>query len=139
MSVDDETLRTALAYDKVAVVGCSRTPGKAAHDIPAYLKRQGYTITPVNPFAEEILDEPTFDSLPDVPEGAVETVNVFRPSEEVSEIVDAALSREDVRVLWTQLGIRDDAAAERAQEAGLTVIQDRCMKVEHARHSGGDA
>lgn len=139
MSVDDDTLRNALSYDDVAVVGCSREPGKAAHDIPAYLKRHGYTIIPVNPFADEILDEPTFDNLTDVPEGAVETVNVFRPSEEVSEIVDETLSRADVEVLWTQLGIRDDAAAERAREAGLTVVQDRCMKVEHGRLSGGDA
>lgn len=139
MSVDDDTLRKALSYDQVAVVGCSRTPGKAAHDIPAYLKRHGYTIIPVNPFADEILDEPTVDSLTGVPEGAVETVNVFRPSEEVSGIVDEALARDDVQVLWTQLGIRDDAAAERAREAGLTVVQDRCMKVEHGRLRGGEA
>lgn len=139
MTVDDETLRRALAYDEVAVVGCSRTPGKAAHDIPAYLNQHGYIIRPVNPFAEEIFDVPARDSLRDVPDGAVETVNIFRPSEEVSEIVDQALTREDVRVIWTQLGIRDDAAAERAREAGLTVVQDRCMKVEHGRLSGGDA
>lgn len=138
MTVDDETLRRALAYEEVAVVGCSRRPGKAAHDIPAYLKRHGYTIRPVNPFAEEIFGVPAVDSLRDLPDGAVETVNIFRPSDEVSEIVDAALTREDVRVIWTQLGIRDEAAAERAREAGVTVVQDRCMKVEHGRLSGAD-
>lgn len=139
MTVDDETLRRALSYDNVAVVGCSRTPGKAAHDIPAYLQHHGYEIHPVNPFAEEILGEPAVDALRDLPKGAVETVNVFRPSDEVSQIVEEALQRDDVRVLWMQLGIRDDAAAERAREAGLTVVQDRCMKVEHGRLSGGDA
>jgi predicted CoA-binding protein len=139
MTVDDESLRTALSYEKVAVVGCSRTPGKAAHDIPAYLQGHGYQIHPVNPFAGEILDQPAVDDLGSLPEGAVEIVNVFRPSDEVSDIVDEALPRDDIRVLWTQLGIRDDAAAERARDAGLTVVQDRCMKVEHRRLSGGDA
>ncbi|ACV48117.1 MULTISPECIES: CoA-binding protein [Halomicrobium] len=133
MPVDsDDTLREILDYDTIAVVGCSTTSGKAAHDVPAYLQSQGYRIVPVNPFADEILGERAYDSLSDV-EATVDIVDVFRPSEEVAGIVDEALDREDVRVLWTQLGIRDDDAAKRAENAGLRVVQDRCLKVEHER------
>lgn len=136
---DDDTLRTILSYEQIAVVGCSTTPGKAAHDIPAYLKEHGYTIRPVNPFADTVLGEPAVDSLADLPEGCVDVVNVFRPSEEVPGIVDEALDREDVKAIWLQLDIRHDEAAERAESAGLRVVQDRCMKVEHQRLLGADA
>jgi len=128
----DEELRSILEYDTIAVVGCSTTPGKAAHDIPAYMQRHGYRIIPVNPFADEVLGEPAYGSLADVEE-TIDIVDVFRPSEEVAEIVDAVLDREDVHVVWTQLGIRDDGAASRAREAGVQVVQDRCLKVEHGR------
>jgi predicted CoA-binding protein len=129
---EDEELRAILEHDRIAVVGCSSTPGKAAHRIPRYLDRQGYQIVPVNPYAEEILGEETYDSLADVP-GKIDIVDVFRPSEEVSEIVDGTLEREDVDVIWLQLGIHDDEAVERAEQAGKTVVQDRCMKPEHQR------
>jgi predicted CoA-binding protein len=65
--------------------------------------------------------------------GEVDIVNVFRPSDEVSGIVDEALSRDDVEVIWTQLGVRDDEAARRAEDDGRNVVQDRCIKVEHRR------
>ncbi|WP_018259041.1 CoA-binding protein [Halomicrobium katesii] len=133
MPVDsDDTLREILDHDTIAVVGCSTTSGKPAHDVPAYLQSQGYRIVPVNPFADEILGERAYDSLSDVA-ATVDIVDVFRPSEEVAGIVDETLDREDVRVLWTQLGIRDDDAARRAEDAGLRVVQDRCLKVEHER------
>jgi predicted CoA-binding protein len=89
----------------------------------------------VNPYADEILGRPADDDLAEVAE-TVDVVNVFRPSEEVAGIVDAALARDDVRVVWTQLGITDDEAAARAEDAGVTVVQDRCMKVEHQRLVG---
>lgn len=129
---DDEELRSILEYDRVAVVGCSSTPGKPAHDIPAYLDRQGYDVVPVNPFADEILGKQAYDSLADVP-GEIDIVDVFRPSEEVSDIVDAVLEREDVKVVWLQLGIHDDEAVARAENAGKRVVQDRCMKPQHQR------
>lgn len=130
----DDTIRSVLDYRRVAVVGCSQTPGKAAHDVPAFLDRHGYDIVPVNPFADVVLDTEAADSLSDV-DSRVEVVCVFRPSDEVAGIVDEALGRDDIEAIWTQLGIRDDAAANRAEAAGLTVIQDRCMKVEHGRLS----
>jgi predicted CoA-binding protein len=135
---DDDGLRSVLGAETIAVVGCSGTPGKDAHEIPAYLQRHGYEIVPVNPFAEEILDETAYDSLADVPADAeIDVVDVFRPSEEVAGVVDDVLERResvgDVRAVWLQLGISDDEAAARAEDAGLTVVQDRCMKVEHGR------
>jgi hypothetical protein len=130
----DAELREILGLETVAVVGCSSTPGKAAHDVPQYLLDNGYDVIPVNPFADEIFGRETHDSLAGVPASAgVGIVDVFRPSEEVAGIAEAVLDREDVAVLWTQLGIRDDDAAERVEAAGRRVVQDRCLKVEHQR------
>ena len=128
----DAAIREVLEYDTIAVVGCSSTPGKAAHGVPSYLLEQGYEIVPVNPFADEVFGRETVDSLAGV-EAEVDVVCVFRPSDEVDGIVDEALEREDVDAIWTQLGIRDDEAAARAEADGRTVVQDRCMKVEHGR------
>jgi len=128
----DEELSEILALDTVAVVGCSTTPGKDAHEIPRYLIDHGYDVVPVNPFADEVFGRTAHDSLSAVPD-EVDIVDVFRPSEEVAGIVDAAIDREDADVVWTQLGIRDDEAAARAEEAGKRVVQDRCIKVEHGR------
>lgn len=137
---DDASLRDLLSLNRVAVIGCSSTPGKAAHEIPAYLQRHGYQVFPVNPFAEEVLGVSAHDSLSDVDQ-SIELVNVFRPSEEVAGIVDEVLTRAetrgDIRAIWLQLGITDDAALERAEAAGLRTTQDRCMKVEHQRLFGG--
>ncbi|MFO7834645.1 MAG: CoA-binding protein [Halohasta sp.] len=136
---DDEELRDLLSMNRIAVVGCSSTPGKAAHDVPAYLQRQGYEIVPVNPFADEILGEEAVDSLSEV-EGEIELVDVFRPSEEVAGIVESTLDRRstegDVEAIWLQLGITDPEATAEAEDAGLTVVADRCLKVEHQRLLG---
>ena len=129
---DDATLRSILDHKRVAVVGCSTTPGKDAHDIPRYLDRQGYDVIPINPYADEVFGKKAYDSLAEVP-GEIDIVDVFRPSEEVSGIVDDVLERDDVQVVWLQLGIHDDEAVARAEEAGLQVVQDRCMKPEHHR------
>ncbi|MFB6297388.1 MAG: CoA-binding protein [Salinirussus sp.] len=133
MPVDsDAELREILSLDTIAVVGCSTTPGKAAHDVPAYMRANGYEILPVNPYADTVLGVSAADDLRDV-EASIDIVDVFRPSEEVAGIVDAALDREDAGVIWTQLGIRDDEATARAEAAGRRVVQDRCLKIEHQR------
>jgi predicted CoA-binding protein len=133
---DDDGLREILELDTVAVVGCSTTPGKAAHDVPKYLAEHGYDVIPVNPYADEILGRTAYDSLADVTE-EVDLVDVFRPSEEVPGVVDGVLARHeergDVQALWLQLDIVHDEAAARAEAAGIGVVQDRCMKVEHGR------
>jgi predicted CoA-binding protein len=131
----DAQLREILRYEHLAVVGCSRSPGKAAHDVPRYLLDRGYDVIPVNPFAEEIFGREAYDSLSDVPE-PVDVVDVFRPSDEVPGIVDEVVAREDVRVVWLQLGITHDEAAARAEAAGKRVVQDRCLKIEHGRLRG---
>ncbi|UIO99168.1 CoA-binding protein [Halobaculum sp. CBA1158] len=136
---DDDGLRELLSMDPVAVVGCSSTPGKAAHDIPEYLQEHGYEVIPVNPYADEILGREAYDALADVEE-EIGLVDVFRPSEEVAGIVDDVLARRedrgDVAGLWLQLGITDDEALARAEDAGLLTTQDTCMKVEHGRLVG---
>lgn len=131
----DAGLREVLGLQRVAVIGCSTTPGKDAHEIPKYLQAHGYTVVPVNPTADEVLGRPAYDSLAEVDE-TIDIVDVFRPSDEVAGIVDAALERDDVKVIWTQLGIVDTDAARRAENAGLQFVQDRCMKVEHQRLIG---
>ncbi|EMA26577.1 CoA-binding protein [Haloarcula marismortui] len=131
----DDELREILEHDRVAVVGCSTSPGKDAHEIPKYLSEQGYEVIPVNPFADEIFGQKAYDSLAEVP-GEIDIVDVFRPSDEVRDIVDAALERDDDAVIWLQLGIHDDDAVERAEAAGRRVVQDRCMKPTHQQLIG---
>ncbi|WP_280536075.1 CoA-binding protein [Halopenitus sp. POP-27] len=134
----EERIDALLDAETVAVVGCSSTAEKAAHRIPKYLQENGYRIVPVNPNADTILGEPAYDSLTQVPRDVtIDVVDVFRPSEAVPGVVDDVLERRevagDVDGLWLQLGIRNDDAAERAAAAGIAVVQDRCMKVEHER------
>ncbi|QLK25525.1 CoA-binding protein [Natrinema zhouii] len=129
---DNDELRRILGYDRVAVVGASTSYEKAAHIVPAYLQRHGYKIIPVNPNADEVLGKRAYDSLADVAE-TIDIVEIFRPSEEIPEIVEQAVARDDVKVIWMQLGIRNDEAAQTAEVAGLDVVQDRCMKIEHGQ------
>jgi hypothetical protein len=133
--MDDEGLREILTrYSTVAVVGISRDPSKDAHTVPKYLQEHGYRIVPVNPFADEILGEKAYQSLRAIPPG-IDIVNVFRPSDQVEPVVDDALHT-DAKVIWMQLGIRNEKAAEKAKRAGKVVVMDRCMRVEHARLVG---
>jgi predicted CoA-binding protein len=131
MPIEDEgELRELLEHTRVAVIGASATFEKAAHIVPAYLQRHGYEIIPVNPNADELFGRPAYDSLTETDE-EVDIVEIFRPSEEVFSIVDEAVDRGDVNAIWMQLGIRNDDAAEHAEAAGLSVVQDHCMKVQH--------
>ncbi|ELY99903.1 CoA-binding protein [Natrialba chahannaoensis JCM 10990] len=137
-SNEPDALREILECETIAVVGCSRTPGKAAHDVPAYMLEQGYDVVPVNPFADEIFGREAFDSLADVDEQSdddidIDIVCVFRPSDEVAGVVESVLESAVGDVIWLQQGIRDDQAAERAVDAGYRVVQDRCLKVDHRR------
>ena len=133
---DEDALREILeTTNTIAVVGCSSTPGKDAHEIPKYLLNAGYDVIPINPFADEIFGQETYDSLQAVPD-KIDIVDVFRPSEEVPEIVDTALDRADDPLVWLQLGITHDDAVERAEDVGYRVVEDRCMKVEHQRLLG---
>ena len=127
-------------YKTVAVVGLSREPGKDSHRVSAYLKNHGFHIIPVNPFADEILGEKSYKSLLDIPpeiQKTIEIVDIFRPSEDVPPIVEQAVKLRAANgkpyVVWMQLGIVNEQAAEAAEKAGLTVVMNKCMMVEHNR------
>jgi uncharacterized protein len=113
----------------IAVVGASGDPAKPAHAIPAYLRRQGYRILPVNPRGGELFGEPVARSLAEV-DGPVDVVDVFRPADEAPEIAREAV-KVGAKVLWLQLGIASDEARQVAEAAGLTVVMDRCMGETH--------
>lgn len=131
----DAEIREILGLKTIAVVGCSSTPGKDAHEVPKYLAAHRYSIIPVNPNATEILGQPARPSLEAV-ERSVDIVQVFRPSNEVATIVDSIIESLEVAVLWLQLGISDPDAERRADDHGIRVVTDRCMRSEHRRLIG---
>ncbi len=133
---DEEIRQILTTYKTVAVVGASRDPSKDAHTVPRYLQENGYRVVPVNPFADEILGEKVYKSLKDIP-FSIDIVDVFRPSDQVGPVVDDALET-DAKVVWMQLGIRNEEAAKKARAAGRRVIQDRCMRIELYRLKGHD-
>jgi hypothetical protein len=136
----NEISKILTEYKVVAVVGLSREPDKDSYRVSAYLKRHGFRIIPVNPFADEILGEKSYKSLLDIPaeiQKTIEVVDIFRPAKDVPPIVEQAVKLKEMHgkphVVWMQLGIVNEQAAETAEKAGLTVIMDKCMMVEHKR------
>ena len=131
-----ETIRRLLDTTKtIAVVGLSSRPGRPGYYVPAYLQSQGYRIIPVNPFIESALGEKSYPDLLAVPE-PVDLVLLFRRSEAVPPFVEQAIEI-GAKAVWMQLGILNQAAAEKARQAGLDVVMDACMLVEHKRKSSG--
>ncbi len=119
----------------IAVVGISPTPERDSHRVAAYLKGAGYRIVPVNPGLEEVLGERCYPSLAAIPPAVhIDVADVFRRVEHLPAVVEDAIAR-GVPVVWFQSGLRHDEAAARARAAGLTVVQDRCLKVEHLRYA----
>jgi len=136
----DEKIKLALRYKTIAVVGLSRDPNKDSYKVAEYLKANGYRIIPVNPFADEILDEKCYKSLSNIPEEiqkTVEVVDIFRPSQDIPPIVEQAVQLKQKHgkphLIWMQLGIINNQATELAEKAGLEVVMDRCMMIEHKR------
>lgn len=130
-------------YRNVAVVGLSKDPEKDSYKVSAYLKRRGFNIIPVNPFADEVLGEKSFKSLLDIPpeiQSRIEIVDIFRPSKDVMPIVEQAIKLKEMFgkpfVVWMQLGIVNEEAAEKAGKAGLIVVMDKCMMVEYDHSMG---
>ena len=133
---DQDIARIARDTRIVAMVGLSPNEARPSWGVARYLQSQGIRVIPVNPghAGGTILGEPVHATLADIPADAgVQMVDVFRRSDAVGAIVDQALYLPDLRVIWTQLGVRDDAAAARARAAGVTVVQDRCPKIEFPR------
>lgn len=115
----------------VAVVGLSGRPDRPSYQVASYLQAQGLRIIPVNPTIADVLGEKAYPSLRDVPV-SIDVVDVFRRPDEIEPIVDDAITV-GAPVLWLQLGVVNDAAARQAEAAGMTVIMDRCLKVEHQK------
>lgn len=130
-ATDDLIERILRDYDTITVVGASVDPAKAAHDVPAYMQHRGWRIIPVNPHADEILGEPVYRTLADVPE-QVGLVDVFRPSEFTPDIARQAVAA-GATALWLQLGIRSAEARDIAESAGLLYVEDRCLIIEQRR------
>uniref|UniRef100_A0A7C4LJH7 CoA-binding protein n=1 Tax=Schlesneria paludicola TaxID=360056 RepID=A0A7C4LJH7_9PLAN len=132
---DPECIRDLLNSSRtIAIVGLSAERQKASYFVATYLQREGYRIIPVNPRGGKILGETVYPDLRSIPE-QVDLVDVFRPAAEVPTIVDQALAIR-AKALWMQLRIIHFEAAETARAAGLTVVMDRCIKMEHGRYSG---
>ena len=124
----------------IAFVGASTRWLRPSYYAMKYLQKKGFKIIPINPArgGDTVLGEPVYASLKEVP-GTIDMVDIFRTSEEAGDIADAAIAvakEKEVKVLWMQLGVRDDEAAARAEAAGLTVIMNRCPKIEYGRLSG---
>lgn len=136
---DDEDIgRLARTMKVIAVVGLSPNETRPSWGVARYLQANGFRIIPVNPghAGGRILGETVYGSLADIPRSAgVQMVDIFRRPEAVGPIVDEALRHlPDLQSIWLQLGVRNDRAAEKARARGITVIQDRCPKIEFPRH-----
>jgi len=136
-SYNDEQMKSILERVKtIAVMGLSPDESKDSHKVAKYLQSQGYKIIPVYPKDDElILGEKVYTSLADVPD-VVDMVNIFRKPAAMDPIVDATIARGDVKVVWSQKGIVNNAAAEKAEAAGLEVVQNHCTMVEHRKLLG---
>jgi len=129
-----------LAMHTIAVVGLSKDPSRPSYDVALYLQSHGYRVVPINPTIEEVLGEKAYPSLLNLPDSLkreVEIVDIFRRAEDVPPIVEEAIklhaSLGRPKAVWMQLGIIDEASARRAKDAGLLVVMDRCLKIEHSR------
>lgn len=133
---DINTLRRILKQNHVvAVVGLSANWWRPSYFVAKYLQEHGYRVIPVNPAYKEVLGEKCYASLQDVPE-KIDMVDCFRKSEEIPALAEDAI-RLGAKCLWMQLGVVNQAAAARARGAGLDVVMDRCVKIEHGRLYGG--
>lgn len=127
--MDNTKIKIMADTKTIAVVGFSSKEHRAGYYVPAYLAQQGYTIIPVNPTLTEGLGRAAYAQLSDIP-GPVDLVLIFQRSENVPPFVDEAIAI-GAKAVWMQLGIANEAAAEMARQAGLDVVMDACMMVDH--------
>ncbi|HUX26871.1 MAG TPA: CoA-binding protein [Burkholderiales bacterium] len=136
MSDDIQTLRRILRENRViAVVGLSANWYRPSYFAAKYMLEHGYTIVPVNPAYKKVLGQKCYASLREIP-AKVDIVDCFRKSEDIPPLADDAIAI-GARVLWQQLGVKNEDAARKAEAAGLDSVMDRCVKIEHARLFGG--
>ncbi|MBM2831541.1 MAG: hypothetical protein HW414_593 [Dehalococcoidia bacterium] len=128
MELTEDILKS---YRTVAIVGLSAKEDRPSNEVARYLRSRGYRIIPVNPVETDILGEKSYPDLVSIPE-PVEVVDIFRRADDVLPVVDQAI-KVGARVVWMQLGIVNEEAAEKARKAGLKVVMDHCMKIEHEK------
>ena len=124
-------IRKILEHKNIAVVGISKNEGKPAHFVPKYLIEHGYNVIPVNPTITEVLGRKSYPSIADIPDD-VDVVDIFRRSEDVPPVVNDAMKKKGIKVIWMQSGIYNKDAERKAKENGIDVVYNRCMKVEHS-------
>jgi predicted CoA-binding protein len=132
-AVNDGILELLKKYKTIAVVGLSSNPMRPSFGVSEYMQESGYRIIPVNPNEREVLGEKSYARLEDVPE-KIDIVNVFRRAEDVPPVVESAI-RIGAKVVWMQSGIENEESAEKARAAGMVVIEDACILVEHRRRA----
>ena len=145
--INDDVLRAILSkYKNVAIVGLSDNPSRPSYGVAEYLKHNGFHMIPVNPFVDEVLGEKSHRSLLEIPveiQRTIEIVDIFRRSEDVLSIVEETLKMKEsydvLRVVWMQLGVINEQAAELARKVGLTVVMNKCMRQEYMRLFGRGA
>lgn len=130
MLESDEELRTLLTESKtIAVIGASPKPWRDSGEIAAFLMRKGYTVYPVNPKYDEILGVTSYPNLKSIPD-KIDLVDIFRNPADVMPVIDEAIAV-GAKAVWMQLGVVNEEAAQKADDAGLKVVMDRCIAVEH--------
>jgi predicted CoA-binding protein len=130
-----DRLRILESYHRIAMVGLSSNPFRPSHFAAIYLISEGYDVVPVNPRESTVLGRTSYPDLSSIP-GTIDVVDIFREPAAVPSIVEEAIAIQ-AKVVWMQLGVIHEEAAARASAAGLEVVMDRCMKIEHARFFGG--
>jgi predicted CoA-binding protein len=130
---EDEEIKGILENNRtIAVVGLSTDPDRDSHRVAKYLQEHGYQIVPVNPKADEILEQKCYPNLTQIP-FPVDIVDVFRKVEAIPAIVDQAIAI-GAKVVWMQLGLAENRSAHKAVTAGLQVVMNKCLKIEHSRY-----
>lgn len=131
-SHSDSELKKIYQLKNIAVVGMSKNEEKAGNFVPKYLIEHGYNVIPVNPTISEVLGRKSYPTVTDIPE-MVDVVDIFRKSEDVPPVIDDALNRKDIKVIWMQEGIYNEEAEKKATQKGIDVVYNRCMMAEHRR------
>ena len=127
--------------ETIAIIGCSKQEHRTSHQIASYLQESGYRIIPIHPEYDEILGEKVYPTMLEIPEDfTVDVADIFRNSKYTAEMVDQIIeyfqSTGQEPVVWTQLDVSSDEAEQKAEEAGLTYVKNKCMMVEHEKHVG---
>jgi uncharacterized protein len=131
-SHSDDEIRKFYTLKNIAVVGMSKNEDKAAHYVPKYLIDHGYNVVPVNPTATEILGRKSYLTVSSI-QDRIDIIDVFRPSEDVPGVVEDALKKDGIKVIWMQEGIYSKEAEKIAKEKNISVVYNRCMMAEHRR------